>query len=130
MDEKKFNYRYQAPTRSERREIEDIRRRYGEERAPKSQLEELRLLDRRVKRVPALVAYLLGVAGVLIFGLGLAMILEWDIWVWGAVVACAGCVPMALAYPVHGKLLACNKRKYGKRILALSDALLSGENAE
>ncbi|MDE7296490.1 MAG: hypothetical protein K2N84_04415 [Clostridia bacterium] len=130
MEEKKFNYRYTAPTRSERQEIEDIRRHYDSGAASKTKLEQLRALDKRVKTVPTLVAWLVGIAGLLIFGLGLTMVLEWNIWIWGAVVACVGCIPMALAYPVYKWILARNKKKYGAQILTLSEELLNEEKGE
>ena len=130
MDEKKFNYRYTAPTRNERQEIEDIRRHYETGNAPKTKLEQLRALDKRVKTAPTVVAYLLGVVGILIFGLGLTMVLEWNIWIWGAVVACVGCIPMAFAYPVYKWMLASNKKKYGTQILTLSEELLNEEKGE
>ncbi len=127
MEEKKFNYRYTAPTRSERQEIENIRRHYEPESAPKTKIEQLRALDKRVKRVPTAVAYLLGIVGILVFGLGLTMVLEWNIWIWGAVIACVGCIPMAFAYSVCKLLLERNKKKYGTQILTLSEELLNEE---
>lgn len=39
--------------------------------------------------------------GTLIFGLGLSMILEWEIFAWGALVAAVGAVVLGAAYPAY-----------------------------
>lgn len=128
MDEKKFKYSYSAPTQNERREIEDIKRRYGETPREKSKLERLREMDKKVKNPPSIWGLSLGIIGTLIFGLGLTMILEWKILVLGIVVMLVGCIPVAAAYPVYNAFLRFNKTKYGEQIIKLSDELLNGEN--
>lgn len=130
MDEKKFKYSYVAPTQNERREIEDIKRRYGEEPREKSKIERLRELDGKVKRTPAIWSLSLGVIGTLVFGLGLTMILKWKILVWGIVVMLAACAPIAAAYPVYNAVFSRNKAKYGAEIVKLSDELLNVANEE
>lgn len=130
MDEKKFKYSYVAPTQNERREIEDIKRRYGEEPREKSKIERLRELDDKVKRTPAIWSLSLGVIGTLVFGLGLTMILEWKILVWGIIVMLAACVPIAAAYPVYNAVFGRNKAKYGAEIVKLSDELLNAASEE
>lgn len=128
MDEKKFKYSYSAPTKNERREIEDIKRRYGETPREKSKLERLREMDKKVKRSPTVWGWSLGIIGTLIFGLGLTMILEWKILVFGIIVMLIGCAPIATAYPVYNAVLRLNKTKYGEQIIKLSDELLNGES--
>ena len=123
----KFTYSYSAPTESERREIDGIRRRYIAQEPTK--LERLKRLDARVNNPPKIVAAVMGVAGVLIFGSGLAMILEWSIYVWGAVVAAVGLAPAIGAYFAYKSLLRNRKQKYGEEILRLSDELL-GESGK
>ena len=67
----------------------------------------------------------LGVVGTLIFGLGLTLILEWSMIVWGTMVAVVGMLPLALAYPAYKLSLTNRKRKYGAEILKLSEEILN-----
>lgn len=123
-DNKKFKYTYAAPTEQERREIDSIRRQYAADGSV-DKLEQLRRLDGKVKNPPKILGIILGIAGILVFGLGLTMVLEWSMAVWGTVVSAVGVVPMALAYPAHQLLLKHNKNKYGQVIVELSDELLN-----
>ena len=120
-----FEYKYIAPSASERKEIESIRRNYLPKSKEESKLDYLRKLDGKVKSVPQIVSLALGIVGILIFGLGLAMILEWAVIIWGVVVAAFGVVPIALAYPLFIKVDKKMKDKYGKQILDLSDEILN-----
>lgn len=123
-DKEKFNYKYSAPTNAERREIDGIRKQYlpkGEE----DKLTRLRRLDNKVKSTALCVCLILGIGGLLIFGLGLTMILEWDLMIYGIIVMVVGAIPAGLSYPVHQKILINNKKKYGKEILQLSEELLN-----
>lgn len=128
MNNHKFTFSYDAPTEDERREIEDIRKQYSP--APAAQekedkLETLRRLDEKVKRPPLILAISLGVVGVLVFGLGLTMVLEWQLLAGGIAVMVAGAVLMALAHPLRLAWLKHNKKKYGERIVQLSEELLN-----
>ena len=121
----KFSYTYSAPTEEERREIEEIRRAYtAAEPRKENKLARLRALHQRAQR-PALIAALsLGIAGVLLFGLGMSMTLVWDLFAGGIAVAAAGLAAAIAARPVFGALLKRGKRKYGAEILRLTDELL------
>ena len=124
-ENKKFEYTYSAPTEQERREIESIRRQYADPSATtEGKLERLRKLDTYVKNSAMCWGLCLGVIGLLIFGLGLSMVLQWSLYVWGVLVAAVGVVPMALAYPVYLRVLKRNKAKHGDEILRLSEELL------
>jgi hypothetical protein len=121
----KFSYSYSAPTEEERREIASIRKDYLVHQQGDSKLERLRKLDKKVKTSPVILSVCLGVVGILVFGLGLSLCLEWGIYVWGILLAAVGCVPMAFAYPAYKWLLAKNKAKYGGEIIRLSEELLN-----
>lgn len=125
MNKNKFTFNYSAPTQDERREIEDIKRQYDGEKPQKDKLTQLRELDARVKNPPMILGLCLGIIGILIFGTGLTMILEWSMLAWGIVVMLVGCIPMGLAYPMHRLLLKRNKQKYGEEIVKLSEELLN-----
>jgi hypothetical protein len=121
----KFSYSYSAPTEEERREIASIRKDYLVHQQGDSKLERLRKLDKKVKTSPVILAVCLGVAGILVFGLGISLCLEWGIFIWGILLAAVGCVPMVFAYPAYKWLLAKNKAKYGEEIIKLSEELLN-----
>ena len=125
MGTKEFNYTYKAPTEEERREIESIKRQYEEPKTEEGKLERLRKLNNYVNGQATALALVAGILGLLIFGLGLTMVLEWSLLIWGIVVMAVGVPPMAVAYPLYNKILKRNKERYGKEILRLSEELLS-----
>ena len=120
-----FNFKYTAPTEAERKEIDSIRRQYLPQDQAENKLERLRRLDALVKNTAIIWSLVFGVVGCLIFGLGLAMILEWDILLWGIVVMLVGALPMGIAYPLYKALLYKYKSRYGDEILRLSEELLN-----
>ena len=120
-----FEYTYCALTEKEKKEIASIRRQYEETvESGEDKVERIKYLDAKVRNTATCISLVFGVIGCLIFGLGLTMILEWGILVWGIVVMMIGCVPMFLAYPVFNWLFARGKKKYGAEILRLSEELL------
>ena len=127
MEEKqtKFEYSYSAPSEAERREIASIRRQYEPQSEKKeSKMERLRRLDAYVRNSANAISLVFGIVGILVFGLGLTMMLEWALYFWGVVVCIVGAITTALAYPVYSGTLRKNKKKYGEEILALSEELL------
>ncbi len=131
MKNDKFTYTYSAPTREERREIEDIRRAYmPEEDRGEEPLARLRALNERAKRPAVIAGLTLGVAGVLIFGLGMSMSLVWEMLAGGIAVAAVGIAAAAAARPVYSALLRRGKAKYGAEILRLTDELLGDEKTD
>jgi predicted tellurium resistance membrane protein TerC len=80
-----------------------------------------------VKTPPKAAALTLGIVGTLIFGLGLTMILEWSLAVWGAIVAMGGILPLALAYPLYKWLFKKLQDKHREEILKLSEEILNEE---
>lgn len=121
----KFEYTYSAPTEEERKEIDSIRKAYQPQEEKKSKLERLRALDLKVRRMPMAAGLSVGTVGILTAGLGMTMVIEWSVFVWGVLVGVVGIAVAAVAYPVYKGLLNRNKRKYGQEILALSDELLN-----
>lgn len=128
MDKDKFEYTYSAPTKSEREQIEDIRKNYLPKSDEENKLEKLKKLDNKVKNIPTIWSLCLGIGGILIFGLGLTMILEWNIVLWGVIVSIIGCIPMGLAYPIYKKTKNKLTEKYKDDILKLSEELLNEKN--
>ena len=127
-NDNKFTYTYSAPTEEERREIESIRKKYDNSiNKEETKMDRLRVLDRKVRNSAMIIALTLGIVGVLAFGLGLTCVLEWNLWAVGITIMVVSCIPVALAYPVHGVVLALNRKKYGDEILKLTEELLSDE---
>lgn len=108
-----------------------IRAQYTEKQT--TELENLRQMDARVKRPAQVFSYVFGSISALIMGAGMSLVMT-DI---GAILGMAstlvpgiavGLVGMALAlvnYPLHKKLLAARKKKYGAEILALSEKIMN-----
>ncbi len=120
-----FEFKYSAPSIEERKEIESIRSSYLKNSASNNKLETLRKLDNKVKGTPTCVSLVIGIVGLLIFGLGLTMILEWKIIIWSIPVSIIGVVLIVLAHPVYHKVSEKMKNKYSEEILKLSDELLN-----
>ena len=120
-----FNFKYTAPSQEERKEIDSIRRQYLPQEHVESKMDRLRRLDALVKNTAIIWSLCLGVVGTLVLGLGLTMILEWSIWLWGIVLMVIGSIPMAIAYPVYKLAINKGKAKYGEEILRLSEELLN-----
>lgn len=125
MDNNEFKFKYSAPTNEERKEIESIRNSYLMPKKSMSKLDMLRYLDGKVKNIPVMISLIVGIIGTLIFGLGMTMILEWGLIVWGIVVCAIGLVPCGFAYPVFKLSSKRMKEKYSTEILKLSDELLN-----
>lgn len=124
MNEKKFEYSYAAPTERERREVESLKKKYAPKIERTDKMSEIRELDKKVQSPPRIWALILGVVGTLVFGLGLTMILEWNLLLWGTAVAAVGLVPVTLAYPVYKWKLQKLSDKYREQILTLSEEIL------
>ncbi|MBR7186735.1 MAG: hypothetical protein IKD43_04555 [Clostridia bacterium] len=121
-----FNFSYSAPTAEERKEIESIRKHYiPQEKKKETKLEKLRRMNAQVKNTAIITSVFLGIFGCLIFGLGLAMILEWNLILWGVIICATGTVPTAIAYPIYQFVLKKRKQKYADEILQLSEELLN-----
>ena len=128
MKENEFDYTYTAPTESERREIDSIKRQYAPKGQKEIKLERLRYLDSRIKSIPQIVSIALGTIGTLIFGLGLSCVLEWHMLVFGILLMVLGTPVFAVAYPVHNYLYNKLKSKHSNEILTLSEELLNQQD--
>lgn len=124
MENKEFHYTYKAPTEAQRREIANIRKQYTTPEDTESKLDRLRRLDSRVKSLSTMIPLVVGIIGCLIMGVGMTMVLQWDLTVGGIIVGVLGVLMMLPAYPVYRYVLRYCKQKYGAEILQLSDELL------
>lgn len=123
----KFDYTYKAVSDSERKEIEYIKSQYQ----PDPQMDglaKLRKLHNKVNGNAMMAGLVPGVVGLLLFGGGMAMILEFAMVALGIVLCVVGVPPMAFAYPLYKKVLARGKAKYGDEIISLTEQLLGNQD--
>lgn len=120
----KFEYNYNVPTQEEQATIKKILAQYEEQSDTTSKIEYLKKLDFKVKMLPTILGYFLGIIGILIFGLGLTFVLEWDAFIFGSVISFIGIIISLIAYPIYQKIFKKMKIKYSDKIIALSKELL------
>lgn len=109
----------------ERNIVESIR----EEYAPRedNDFDKLRSLDRKVRMPAEALAYVLGVLGALVLGVGMCIALQAIAApvALGIVVGVAGIAIVSVNYPIYRAVLNARKRKYASRVLELGDKLLN-----
>lgn len=125
MDDKKetFNYNYSA---SQQEEIRNIREKYAPPTQEEDKMERLRRLDRSVTKLGTIVSLIVGVAGTLIFGVGMCCVLVWGdtMFVPGIFVGIVGILSIIAAYPLYDIITKKQRAKLAPEILRLSDELL------
>ena len=111
--------------------IQKIRTQYTEKEH--TDLDELKALDKKVKRPANVFAYIFGSISAIIMGAGMSLVMT-DI---AKTVGIAnpmpvgiviGVVGMALAlvnYPIYKGILGARRKKYADRIIALSDKIMN-----
>lgn len=125
MNSDKFDYTYSAPTEEERREIENIKRQFVPAETKEDKLTKLRRLNDKVNNPPKIFAYCFGFFALMIFGLGMTMTLEWNLYVWGSIVSAIGFALMCVTHLLYRALLNRRKKTYGQDIIDLSNELLN-----
>lgn len=110
---------------TELKRVEKIRNQYTERE--KTKLDEVKALDRKVKRPASIFAYVFGTIGALVLGTGmsLAMKIIGDLMALGIVVGVAGIAMVSLTYPMYKAILKSRKKKYSSKILELTNELLN-----
>ncbi len=104
--------------------VNKIRDSYCEK--PVTKLDELKSLDKKVKRPARIFAYVFGVTGVLVLGVGmcLAMKVIGNLMAFGIVVGVAGIIIMvSVNHLIHKQILKKRKSKYCRKILELSEEI-------
>lgn len=120
----KNSYTYTSLSEKERQEVLKIKNEYSVDTGDKSKLEELRRLNRKVKRPSLIVMIVLLVVGTLVFGLGLAMVLEWNMLLYGVIVGVIGVLTLCITYPTYQAMLQSRQAKYADKILEIAKELL------
>lgn len=116
---------------NEKNYLEKLQKEYYVSSAP-TKMDKLRALDKKVKRGPAIFAYVFGIVAALIFGVGmcLAMQVIGGTTAWMVIGIIAGIIGISLmlaTYPLYKKMLAANKQEYSSEIFKMSNELLNEE---
>ena len=130
MSNKKFKYTYTALSEEERKEIEYIKNQYAEESESTKKLNRLKHLDNKVSSIPNMVALSIGIIGLLKFGLGMSLALEFNQIILGIICSIIGTMIMIVAYPLHKITHNYYKKKYTDEILKLSQELLDSNESD
>ena len=121
----KFEYKYEAPTLQERKQIESIRSQYLPKDKYEEKVELLKSLDAKVKRIPTIIGLSLGIMGVLLFGICLTFFLEWtDYMFLGIPFGIVGVILMIMAYVMYRISKKTLQKKFGPQIIELANQLL------
>ena len=125
MENNTFIYSYSA---TKNKEVECIRRKYLPEEENK--LETLKRLDLRVQAAGTVESLCLGIAGALVFGIGMCFFL--NVFAGGGWLAALfmiiGSLIMIPAYPIYRRIARKTKAELTPEILRLSEEIIRSES--
>ncbi len=109
----------------EKVKVQHIREQYMEQKPTK--FDELKEMDKKVKKPAEIFAYTFGTVGALVLGAGmsLAMKVIGDMMVGGIIIGIVGIAMVSVNYIIYKKILESRKQKYAEQILQLSSDLLN-----
>ena len=110
--------------------VQKIRSQYTEKQH--TELDELKELDKKVKKPAVVFAYTLGSVGAIIMGAGMSLVMT-DMgaafgissMVPGIIIGIVGMVIAIVNYPIYKNMLSKRKAVYSKQILELSEKLMN-----
>ncbi len=110
--------------------IQKIRTQYTEKTA--TELDELRELDKKVKRPANVFAYIFGSISAIIMGGGMSLVMTDlgttldipDAFTYGIIIGIIGLSMAVINYPIYKVILNNRKKKYSAKIIALSDKII------
>lgn len=116
----------------EQKYVENIKKEYEDKTEEMTKLDEIRMLDKRVKQPALVFALVFGVIGSLILGIGMCLAMkiigETTItMVFGIIIGLIGIAIVSINYPVYQKILASRKAKYKDAILAKTNEILNNK---
>lgn len=112
--------------------VQKIRTQYTEKEH--TGLDELKELDKKVKRPANVFAYIFGSVGAIIMGSGMSLVMT-DIaetvgiqnpMLYGIIIGIAGMLMAIVNYPIYKGILGGRRKKYADKIIALSDKIVKG----
>ena len=113
--------------------VQKIRTQYTEKEH--TGLDDLRELDKKVKRPANVFSYIFGSIGAIVMGAGMSLVmtdiaeqigLGIDPMLSGIVVGIAGMFMVIINYPIYKSILDARRKKYANKIIALSDKIMKG----
>ena len=113
--------------------VQKIRTQYTEKEH--TALDELKALDKKVKRPANVFAYMFGTISAMIMGSGMSLVMT-DIaekvgiqnpMLCGIVIGIVGMFMASINYPIYKSILDSRRKKYADKIIALSDKIMSKE---
>lgn len=112
---------------NEQKQAEKIRKSYEQKQQTKTAIEELKELDRKVKKPVKIFSYVYGTIGSLVLGTGmcLAMGVIGASMPLGIVIGIVGIGMVSSTYSIHNKILNSRKDKYRDQIFEKSDGLIN-----
>ena len=128
-NENTFSFTYSA---KENQEVLNIRSQYAE--VKQTELDQLKALDARVKRLANVFAYTYGSVAAIIMGAGMSLVMTEigaviglaNAMVPGIVIGVVGMIMALSTYPIYKKILSGRKKKYAAQILTLSEKIMNG----
>ena len=126
MSNEKFEYTYSAEKQAE---INAIKQKYMPKQTDDKEdaMKRLRKLDSSCERTAQITALTVGIAGTLIFGLGLTFCLEWSNLILGIVLMVIGAAIAIPAKFIYDMVLKSRREKAAPEILRLSEMLENGK---
>lgn len=129
QEQEKFSYTYSA---KQQEEIKNIRKKYTV--PEENKMEQLRRLDSGVMKKAACISLIVGIVGVLIFGMGMSIIMS-DIGetinfskgastTAGILIGIIGILILSIAYPLYKLTLKKEREKIAPEIIRLTDELM------
>ena len=103
-----------------------------------SELDALRELDAKVKRPANVFAYIFGSISAIVMGSGMSLVmtpiaeqigLTFDPMIPGIVIGVVGMILAIVNYPIYKGILGSRKKKYGAKILELSNQIMNGQKS-
>ena len=113
--------------------VQKIRTQYTEKEH--TDLDELKELDKNVKRPANVFAYIFGSISAIIMGSGMSLVMT-DIaetvgirnpMLYGIIIGVAGLIMAIANFPIYKGILDSRRKKYADKIIALSDKLIGRE---
>ena len=113
--------------------VQKIRTQYTEKEH--TGLDDLRELDKKVKRPANVFSYIFGSIGAIVMGAGMSLVmtdiaeqirLGIDPMLPGILVGIVGMFMVIINYPIYKGILGARRKKYADKIIALSDKIMKG----
>ena len=124
MNNSRFTLDYSAADNSE---AEHIMRKYTGAEKQYSDIEKLRMLDRKAETPGQITALTVGIIGTLVMGAGMSLIMVFGNMVVGIILGIAGIGIMLTAYPLYKKITKSSREKVKDEVIMLSEKIRNGE---